>query len=326
MTLSRPALILSLAAMLLGRVASAADAASESERPPTLAVEGTCPDGDAIWTDVKTIVPVGDLARVTNAKIDVTDLGETYRVRIVWTDGERLRVFRDLDRDCDHRARFAAVFIVLTLLPPDVLLDIRHDISPPPPPPVTPQPAATETPQSSPAPPPRRHLRLDLSGMAEAAPPFSGGPSATAFGAEIRSSWGSRAVAAMLGGGLEPHIGLRVGGLGVEEFRAPFDIGGSLVKALDRATLTGDLGLAGVLFRVSGTDTIQPQSGTRLDLGARAAIALRIGRPSATWAPVVGLHALWLPKPYELTAVPQGEIGKLSALWIGATAGLSFAR
>jgi hypothetical protein len=304
---------------------SKVDAAPGTERPATLSVEGTCPDGDAIWTDVRTIVPAGDLSHVTTAKIDVTDLGESYRVRIVGQEGERLRVYRDLGRDCDHRARFAAVFIVLTLLPPDILLDIRPDASPPPPPPpITPKPAAAVRPPPLPAPPPSKRLRLDVSVMVDVAPPISGGPSAAALGGELRFSWGARAVAPTLGAGLEPRTSFQVGGLGVDEFRAPFDVGASLVKALDRMTLTGDLGLAGVLFRVSGTDTFDPQSGTRLDLGARLAVALRIGRPSATVAPVVGVHALLLPKPYELTHTPQGALGRLPALWIGATAGISF--
>ncbi|HZL19658.1 MAG TPA: hypothetical protein VFG23_18130, partial [Polyangia bacterium] len=101
--------------------------------PPTLAISGECPAAASIWADVEAIVPTDNLSRVTSATIEVTDLGDSYRVHIVGQGVERARVFRDLERDCDHRARFVAVFVVLTLLPPDFVVEAKPDPPPPPP-------------------------------------------------------------------------------------------------------------------------------------------------------------------------------------------------
>src|SRR5262245_27508676 len=84
------------------KAARAEDAAS-ADAPGALSVAGDCPSRDAIAADAKAMVPASELGKVTAAKIDVSDMGVTYRVRIAGNQGERQRTFRDLDRDCDHR-------------------------------------------------------------------------------------------------------------------------------------------------------------------------------------------------------------------------------
>src|SRR5579863_2068539 len=100
--------------------------AAPGEPPVDISVGGSCPNAEAISAAIASIVPAKDLDRfAASAKAEVADLGDTYRVSVT-AKGQgisRLRVYRDLAHDCDHRARFAAVFIVLTLMPPDVLLD-----------------------------------------------------------------------------------------------------------------------------------------------------------------------------------------------------------
>ena len=125
--------------------------------------------------------------------------------------------------------------------------------------------------------------------------------------------------------GFEPRASFAFDGVGVDELRAPFDVGVAMVNAWSRFALLTQAGLAGALVRISGSNTAGPQSGTRFDLGARTAVSLRLGSSSSRLAPIVGLHALLFPRPYEATATPQGVIGKLPAVWLGLTAGLSFA-
>ena len=61
-------------------------------------------------------------------------------MRLTVSNTQRVRVYRDVARDCEQRARFAAVFVVLTLMPPELLIE-------------TPKLLAAEPPSPEPAPP-----------------------------------------------------------------------------------------------------------------------------------------------------------------------------
>jgi hypothetical protein len=319
-----------LGLLLMGWRPNLAQAQAQSvpapDTPATLKVSGGCPSAETIWADVRAIVPASDLGRVTTARVEVSDLGATYQVRIASEDGERHRTFRDVEHDCDHRARFAAVFIVVTLLPPDVLLEAPAAVAP------TPVPATTALPTTIVAvalvhaAPPPIHLRVELAALFDGAPGAGGGGESTTLGGEVRSYWGARRLTAVAAVGLEPRASFTFGGVGVDELRVPLDVGAAFVRPWDRLAVVGELGLAGALLRISGNNTASTQSGTRLDLGGRIGVAVRFGSPTSGVIPVVGLHALVFPKPYEATAKPEGNIGQLPALWLGATMGISFAR
>ena len=315
---------------LLARVSAAAPGAqpgpSTDAPPPAIHVAGECPSPAAIWADVRAMVLASDLGKFSAARIDVSDLGTTYRVRIARDEGEKQRTFRDADHDCDRRAHFAAVFIVVTFLLPDVLQEpppetpAASPVTSPNPPPtavVVAPPAASE--------PPRRQLHLDLSALLDAAPGLGGTGETTSFGAEVRAFWGANRFAATTALGIEPRASFDFAGVGVAELRVPFDLGVAMINAWNRFALLTQAGVAGALVRLSGSNTASPQSGTRVDLGARLAVAVRFGSSSSRLSPVAGLHAVFFPKPYEATATPQGDIGKLPALWLGLTAGFSFA-
>jgi hypothetical protein len=98
-----------------------------AERPPSapeITSTGACPSADAIWTAMSSLVPSGALESLPRAAaVDVADAGETYRVRLTVSNTQRVRVYRDVARDCEQRARFAAVFVVLTLMPPELLIE-----------------------------------------------------------------------------------------------------------------------------------------------------------------------------------------------------------
>ena len=324
---SRLTLAVGAGLLLAGARVGSAEAQSGLETgPPTgITVTGDCPSSEEIWTDVRSIVSSTDLARISDARIEVSDLGSTYRVRIFVEGGDRQRTFRDLAHSCDHRARFAAVFIVVTLLPPDALLGTPPDLPPEPPteivaPPSAPAIAVAPTP----APPPPKRLRIAISAILDEAA-SSGGAEAMAPGGEVRGYWGARHLTAMASAGVQPRASFDFGGIDIDELRAPFDVGVALVHPWRRFALLGELSLAGALVRISGTNTASPQSGTRVDLGGRIGLGVRIGPPSSLIVPIVGVHALVFPKPYEATASPQGDIGQLPAVWIGLTAGLSLA-
>jgi hypothetical protein len=302
------------------------EAVPAPDTPATLTVSGACPSPQTIWADVKAIVPASDLGRVTTARVEVSDLGTTYHVRIVAEDGERQRTFRDAEHDCDHRARFAAVFIVVTLLPPDVLLEAPPAVAPTPPVHATtalPATIVVVAPVRTTQPPSR--FRVDLAALFDGAPGGSGAGQSTTFGGELRTYWGARRLTAVAAVGLEPRASFSFGGIGVDELRVPFDLGAAFVRRGDRLAVVAELGLAGAVLRISGDNTASTQSGTRLDLGGRIGVAVRFGSPESGVVPIVGVHALVFPKPYEATVMPEGNVGQLPALWLGATAGVSFA-
>jgi hypothetical protein len=295
-----------------------------AEPPVAVTVSGTCPDGEAISQAIASIVSAKDLERfASSSKVEVSDQGDTYRVSVNAQGIDRMRVYRDAARDCDHRARFAAVFIVLTLMPPDVLLDAL----PPPPPPPPPAPPAPPRPAVvlPPPPVPPRRVRLELSLLVDVAP-RSGLPPAVALGGELRVAPGPRRLGPVGAVGIAGGS-IDFGVVSATELRVPFDLG---VRAplITRTVfdLVADVGVAGAVFRDTAANTPQPQSGTRLDLGARAAIVAHAGRLGDRLLGIAGVHAEVFPRPYDVTLTPQGTVGHTPAFWIGATLGLAVQR
>jgi hypothetical protein len=301
-----------------------------------ISTDGACPASAALTAAMTALIPRGDLAALPRgAAIAVFDLGESYRVEVVAEGARRTRVFRDAGRDCQQRARFAAVFIVLTLLPPELVIDAPSEplaLPPAPPPPTRPAPPSLPSPPSpSRSPPPvsppsqpvPRRFRLELAALLDAAPAVFNAPAMLAPGLELRAARRFGGVAGVAAVGLEPRARFSVGGLDGREARIPIDLGVRLQRAAGPVEFGGELGLAAAIFRAQGLNTAMPQQGTRLDLGARAGVALRLGRPQARVAPFAGLHALLFPWPYQIATTPRGSLGATPALWVGATLGLS---
>ena len=114
------------------------------------------------------------------------------------------------------------------------------------------------------------------------------------------------------------------GAVQATELRVPFDLGVRLPFAARGAVdLVGDLSFAGAVFHDAGKNTADPQSGTRLDLGARAGLVLHHGRPGDRLLELVGLHAEVFPRPYDVTLTPAGTVGHTPILWCGVTLGLA---
>ena len=310
--------------------ASPPERATPIEPPVAITIGGACPNAQAIRAAIASIVTAKDLDRfASSAKVEVSDLGDTYRVSVSGKgQGQgisRLRVYRDLAHDCDHRARFAAVFIVLTLMPPDVLLDALPPPSPPPTtPPPTPAPLAPTRPTVVVTPPPAatRRVRLELSFLADFAP-RSGSPLAMALGGELRIAPGPKHLGPVGAVGIAAGS-IDFGSVSAAELRIPFDLGLRL-PLLTRAALdlVADVGVAGAVFRDSAKNTAAPQSGTRLDLGARAGLVVHAGRLSERLLGSAGLHLEVFPRPYDVTLTPQGTVGQTPAFWVGGTLGLA---
>jgi hypothetical protein len=297
----------------------------EAARPKPASVitaSGACPSSDTTWAAMSSLVPRGALdALPRSAAVDVTDLGDSYRVRLVANGIERIRVYRDVARDCEQRARFAAVFVVLTLMPPELLIDSPPKL--PPPEPVVsagaPEPPALRIV----AEPPARRLRLELAAMGDTAPAVLSGPDMTSPGGELRAAVGGGRLVALFAVGLQPRSDFSLGPLRAREQRVPIDVGLRLRRAARWIEVGGEAGLAAALFRSQGLSPVVAKQATRIDLGTRAGVTLRVGARDARIAPIAGLHATYFPRPYEIATTPAGVVGRTPALRLGATLGIS---
>jgi hypothetical protein len=161
--------------------------------------------------------------------------------------------------------------------------------------------------------------------MVDVAPAVLEAPRMIAPGGELRAARPFGRIAGVLGVGFEPRVGFAIAGLTGRQTRVPLDLGVRVERWTGPFRLGGEIGMAGAIFHADGLNTAMPQTGTRLDVGGRAAIFLRCERCSARVAPFVGLHALLFPWPYAIAISPSGTLGSTPSLWLGATLGIATA-
>lgn len=320
----RPMVPCVVLALGIAQSASAFAAPGDVERPraaPEISSTGSCPSADAIWTAMSSLVPSGALEALPRAAaVDVADAGDTYRVRLTVSNTQRVRVYRDVARDCEQRARFAAVFVVLTLMPPELLIEtpklpLAEPVPEPLPPPEPPPPAVPE-------PPPRR-LRFELAALGDTAPAVLSAPEMTGAGGELRAAIGGGRLAASFAVGLQPRTDFALGTVRAREQRIPIDLGIRWRQVQRWVEIDGEAGLTAAIFRAQGLSPVAPREATRVDLGVRGGIVLRIGARDARIAPIAGVHATYFPRPYELAVMPAGVVGRTPTVRLGATAGLA---
>jgi hypothetical protein len=299
-------------APVLAQPAAAEPPLQDSSRaisaPLRISAAGDCPSPDAVTSTIQSLIPqhLADVAR---------------RDRVVAEGRTNVRVYRDVGRDCAYRARVAAVFIVLTLMPPEVLME-----SPPPPPPAAPPappPPAPIPPAPPPPPAPRSRISLQLAGVVDVAPAIQDAASTVSPGAELRIGLQRRRLAGEIGLGVQPRADFALVGVDARQRRFPFDLSLVFRQPVRAIELGVAVGIAGAIFSAEGTNSFIRSGGTRLDLGARAAVEIRVGGPSRRFGAFASAHALYFPRQYELVATPSGVVGLTPALWVGASAGVS---
>jgi hypothetical protein len=299
--------------------AQAPEAAHDAWAPVpglVLDVSGQCPSRDAV---LAALVPaLTKDARVTDrVPLLVVDLGDRFQVAA----GGQTRQYDDDGRDCVERARIAAVYIALALNPP------MFQAPPPPPPP--PSPPIVERP--APAAPPAadtgasRWGRLGIAARVDGA--AAGAPSsstAIAAGGELRGAFGWRGLGVAASAGILSSTTNSFASVPVSERRFPCSIALTAHHRLATSLeIAGDLGVALVPFTLAGEGLQTSDASTRLDVGARLAVALAFPSLAGVAAPFVGLHAELYPRAYVVNVSPSGDIGETSRLWVGASAGVS---
>ena len=286
--------------LLLGLIVAASP-------PLPVAVTGDCPSAAAVMAALGSAL--GNEPRTGAADVPgVSDQGERFTVTALG----QIRQFVDPTRDCDERARAAAVFIALALNPPLAPAAPARG-------PVAAQQVTVV------APPPARASErwIDLGVAAR----FDGGPSpetsgAIGFEARVVAGWRWLGVAATAGV-LAPTEST-FSSVTVRQQRFPLSLALTARHELSqRWTLAGAVGAALVPLTLRGQALDGGSQSTRLDAGVRLALELRF-RATPRLAPFVDLHAEIFPRAYELDVDPLGTVGSTGRFWVGASVGLSF--
>jgi len=279
-----------------------------------------CPDPKTVQQAVLSLIPPERHSLLEHGvRVELEDLGESYRVT-VWKEGASVgKSYSDPARDCGGRARFAAVFTVLTLMPPEL------GAAPPEAPAAKPtaQPAPAATPKATPTPELQPLVQLELSALFAYAPPILEAPSLHSFGTELRVALGRGALSGTLSAGYMPRTQFDLAGVECELLRLPFSVGARLHSDFAAWSLAGDLGLSLSAQRVRATNLLSQHESGSLDVGIRAGarLARKLG---PHFAPFIGAFVWFSPAPSEISALPQGVLGNLPYLWLGGAAGIWF--
>ncbi len=278
-------------------------------------VTGECPSAAAVAAALRSALGNEATSSVAEAP-KVSDLGDRFSVAA----SGQVRQYADPRRDCDERARAAAVFIALALNPPLV--------APPPAPPARDQATLQVTAPPPPVAPLESSGWLDLGVAArlDSGPAPAAGP---AIGAEIRAAIGRRWYGLVASAGvLTPTEGSYVtdgasASVAVRQQRFPLSLALTARHGITpRLALAGAVGAALVPLTLR-VDAAGGQTETRLDAGVRLAVELRI-LASPRLRPFVDLHAEMFPRAYQLEVDPLGNFGSTGWFWAGVSAGLSF--
>jgi len=299
-----------IVALFLAVLGPAGSDVPPSAAAPEVETSGSCPSAEQVSA---TLAPLlGSLApdRLAAGALRVHDLGDRFEVAAAGQTGQ----YVDAARDCAERARVAAVFIALALIPPAAPTILRVDARPPA------ESSGSEAVGSL------WWTRLALGGRIDQSPTAEGRSSpAASLGGELAVAVGKRALGVTVAGGVLAPTVVTFGSLPVRQQRSPFRVAATVRHEIPGPfELAGDLGLAFVLLRLRGEelDTIEPA--TRLDVGGRAGLELSLRSPASSFAPFLALHVEYFPRPYEFEVGPLGLIGSTSRLWVGASAGLSW--
>lgn len=302
----------------LALLTAARSGIAQTSVPAVTTAIGTCPSAEQTDAQVVSLIPDERRSVLEGIHIEIEDLGPSYRVSVLVGDDRTERTYSDPRRDCDQRARFAAVFAALTLMPPQLGERERHPVEPPP--------AANPRPL-----PPRPHpapvrplVRVELGASVDGAAPLHGDARATLPGAELRGVLGRGKWGAGLSLGFLARSHFVVDGLEGDLERIPCLAFVRFRHDIDAFAIAVDLGAGATIVRVHSRGLLENRVQIRPEADARmgAQIAWTV---AGGLAPFVAARATWVPAAYPLAVAPRREVGSLPHLWLGGMLGLSLA-
>jgi hypothetical protein len=312
--------------------------------PIAISTTSECPGEAAVTAALVPLLKL-DAIRAGDGPVRVADLGDRFEV----TAAGQVGVYTDAGRDCSERARVAAVFIALALNPPAFQTRPSRSATPPAPPnredrreekreekrderkELEESRAAPAPIVEIPAPPSRpavRWARLAVGGRLEVAPEASDRPSTTgAFGLDVEGARGLDDFGVAISAGVRAPTVSTFSSVAVREQRFPFGVAfvgrHQVASSLE---LTGQAGMSLVILRLRDESPGGFPPSTRLDLGARAAMELRLPALSPRISPFAGVSIEYFPRAYRYQVPPLGQIGTSAPVWLGVTLGLWFQR
>jgi hypothetical protein len=308
-------LVTGIGLALGGANARASDGRQAIEQRIRMQSGDLCPTAAAVAAETWALTPAHQRAVLDELRdVQIEDLGATYRIVVTTAKGTKERIYQGPERDCEKRARFVAVFVVLTLMPPEGQLPDATIAE-------TPSPA-TSKPNLGPDLIAQRLFRLEVAAMSEQGLKLDGTNGVRYFGGSLRALMGR--------GVLMPALGVSYAALGHFDTG---DVQGDLARAAAHAGLRARVRASGwelgaeadavlVTSRATATNLLHPTSDSGIELGVEAALLVAV--PTKIFIePFLATAVRWIPLPHGLTALPRGEVGVLPHLWIGASAGVA---
>jgi hypothetical protein len=276
-----------------------------------------CPTPTLVEEEVLTMVPSDkhDLFG-QGVRVEVIDQGASFRVQIYKDDVEvGAKDYEDADRDCAKRGRFAAVFAVLTLMPPelhkDPLKDQHHE------------PITVKPPEPEPEPPPKPDLvRIELSAMVGWAPPILGAPQLVSPGGELRVALGRDTLSGTLAVGYTLEMPFEIGELEGGFARMPASAGLRLRTVSESWEVSFDIGVLVALERIEGKSLRTRVRHTFVEAGVRSGLILAY-KAGGGILPFVGFSSALVPVPRDLATLPTGVFGNTPYLGLEGSVGLA---
>lgn len=313
-----PAIAFVSASALLASVAPIA--AAHAEPPPSLRVAGedaACPTAKQVATVLERMLPrtkiTAEPGKVGASDVTVSDQGAHFRVTVAGQE----RSFDDGAHQCAERARHAAVFVALIVDPPAIAEGSAEQ-------PTAPTPAVP--PVDAPRPPAERRAAgwqwdLGLGGVVLVAPQGDRRQTAVAQGVAAFAR-GKRGFHLGFGAGIL-HGTLRFDIAQADAWWIPLDVAAGFTARSTAWEIGAEIGPNASILSIGGENVPQAQRQVRVEVGGRAAAWSRFWFTQRV-AAFLSAEAVVRPFPYVLDIDPRGDIGKMPAVWLGASAGLAF--
>lgn len=273
-------------------------------------------------------------------EVILSSSGPRYRVAVRAPDKRAEKSYTDDHQDCEKRARVAAVFVFLTVLPPEVWADALEEQGGEWNEPAEPVARGSDAPLPGEArsaeeagavdeaafetdsPKGPSLVRLELGAAFEVAPALSAAATSSGVGAELRALFGTGPGRGQLVVGYRPPDELVYPELVASLTRVPAGAGLRWGIPLGEWSLGVDVLLYGELQRVASVGLEETRDQSLVRWGARGGLTLGASEPS--WFPFASLHAAALWDRRELLVLPRGSVGELPRVWLGASLGIDW--
>lgn len=296
--------------------------------------EGNCPSAAEVTRETSRLTPQDKQGTYAeNVRVTLQDLGGSYQLRILAPGLRVEKTYVDGSRDCSRRARFAAVLIVLTLMPPQVAEEPRpkdavvtpttSDDSQPSPLAKSPATLATPTPvqvenRSRDVPPKSKAERaapwayLTLGAALRWAPPVLQSPELLNPGGVLVLAIGPGKLRGFASVAYFATAEFTLRGIAARIRQLPIVAGCSFTHRLGALSLTGNVGVVAEMTRVQAAGLVASEPHSRLRWGTEVGTEVTLER--VRLSPAWGLALELQPSPGEVSVAPIGRLGSLPAL------------